>query len=54
MRQCDASLSVGTAWWRVGVEPLVVAAPMQVLDLVLVLVVLYGRAALMVVLKAAG
>ena len=47
-------LSVGAAWWRVGVEPLVVAAPMQVLDLVLVLVVLDGRAVPMVVLKTAG
>ena len=47
-------LSVGAAWWRVGVEPLMVAAPMQVLDLVLVLVVLDGRAAPVVVLKAAG
>ena len=47
-------LSVGAAWWRVGVEPLVVVEPMQVLDLVLLLVVIDGRAAAMVVLKAAG
>ena len=48
------SLSVGAAWWRVGVEPLVVAAPTQVLDLLLLLVVLDGSAAPAVVLKAAG
>ena len=47
-------LTFGAAWWRVDVEPLVVAAPMQVLELVLVLVVLDGRAAPVVVLKAAG
>ena len=46
-------LSVGAAWWRVGVEPLVMAASMQVLYLVLVLVVLNGRAA-PIVLKRAG
>ena len=44
-------MSFEAAWWRVGVEPLVVAAPMLVLDLVLVLVVLDGHAASMVVLK---
>ena len=47
-------LSIEAAWWRIGVEPLVVAAPMQVLDLVLVLMILDGRAAPMVVLKAAS
>ena len=46
-------LSVG-AWWRVGIESLVVAAPMQVQDRVLVLVVLADRAAPTVVLKVAG
>ena len=47
-------VSVGAAWWRVGVKLLVVAAPTQVLDLLLILVVLDGRAAPVVVLKAAG
>ena len=37
-------LSVGIAWWTLGVEPLVVAEQMQVLDLVLVLVILDGLA----------
>ena len=47
-------LSIGASWWRVGVELMVVAALMEVLDLALVLGVLDDRAALMVVLKAAS
>ena len=47
-------VSVEAAWFRVCVEPLEVAAPTQVLDLLLVLVVLDGHAAPVVVLKAAG
>ena len=47
-------VSVGAAWWRVGVEQLVVAAPTHVLDLLLVLVVLDGRTAPVVMLNAAG
>ena len=47
-------VSVGAVWWRIGVESLVVAAPTQVLDPLLVLVMLDGRAAPAVVLKAAA
>ena len=47
-------VSVGAVWWRFGVEPLVVAAAMQVLDPLLVLVMLDGCAAPVVVLKAAA
>ena len=47
-------VSVRAVWWRAGVEPLVVAAPTQVLDPLLVLVMLDGRAAPVVMLKAAA
>ena len=47
-------LSFGAAWCRVGAEPLVMAAPMEVLELMLVLGVLDGSAAPVVVLEAAG
>ena len=45
-------VSDGAVWWRVGVEPVVVAAPTQVLNPLLALVMLDGRAAPVVVLKA--